>query len=201
VIFLSVLILNLVFLAFISLLYSLLLKFNWIKEYEDVDLIKTYGLQTTLFIACVFAPVVEEMIFRFHLRRRNLNIYFIFSSVSVIIASCFSDELVKWSIYLVFFISAIIFHVGLSKKSVGRSQRLWMKYYSLIFYATSLLFGLVHLSNFEGLTVSDPFFIIYISSQIFAGLGFGYVRIKYGIGYSMLLHSCCNGIILLFHIV
>ncbi|WP_420712341.1 type II CAAX prenyl endopeptidase Rce1 family protein [Pedobacter sp. SL55] len=83
----------------------------------------------------------------------------------------------------------------LRKKGKFYSIRAWKKNYPFLFYYTAIVFGLIHLSNYKDLTVSDPSFVLYIASQTFGGLSLGYLRIKYGLTYSILFHAFFNLIV------
>jgi hypothetical protein len=75
-----------------------------------------------------------------------------------------------------------------------KAVKLFRGYYVFLFYYTAVIFGYVHISNIKGLTIADLSFVLYISSQLFGGLTMGYIRLKYGLGYSMLFHGCFNAI-------
>ncbi|WP_317172487.1 type II CAAX prenyl endopeptidase Rce1 family protein [Pedobacter foliorum] len=65
-------------------------------------------------------------------------------------------------------------------------------YYVFLFYYTAILFGYIHIANTKELTMADPSFVLYIGSQIFGGLSMGYLRVKYGLKYGILLHAAFN---------
>ncbi|WP_403001974.1 CPBP family glutamic-type intramembrane protease [Pedobacter suwonensis] len=69
--------------------------------------------------------------------------------------------------------------------------------FGYLFYYSAIIFGLIHLTNIKDLTLSDPVFIIFVISQFFSGLSMGYMRIKYGLINSILLHSIFNFIMIL----
>ncbi|SFJ62600.1 CPBP family intramembrane glutamic endopeptidase [Olleya namhaensis] len=71
------------------------------------------------------------------------------------------------------------------------------KYFKIAFYTFSLLFGYVHLFNFEitpQLILLSP---LLVAPQIVVGLVFGYVRVRLGLIYSMLLHACYNAVLII----
>lgn len=70
------------------------------------------------------------------------------------------------------------------------------KHFKYIFYGFAIVFGVIHLSNYE---VSATILIlspILIAPQITLGLILGYTRIKLGLLYSILLHMFFNGILI-----
>lgn len=60
------------------------------------------------------------------------------------------------------------------------------------YYLSALIFGLVHIFNFENWRLILPFFWIVTSAQIFLGLVCGYIRVTYGLRYAILLHALYN---------
>jgi membrane protease YdiL (CAAX protease family) len=80
-----------------------------------------------------------------------------------------------------------IFRAGLSQKSSN-----WSYYFS------SVVFGLIHIFNFEWDNSMIPYIIIIVSPQIFLGLLFGYIRINYGFWYAVLIHGLYNFILINF---
>lgn len=187
------LLLDIVVATGIAVTYYFLVKLNLVKEYkEKTDLIKEIGYYGTLLIACILAPIIEEFLFRWHLRKRYATIYFILLSLSAIIITALTST---WLSCLVFFLclaSAVVIEFYLKKQSQTKKYLLSKKVYPFVFYFSAVVFGIVHLYNFEGLSFKDPAFIIFIASQIFGALTLGYLRIKFGLRYSMLSHAAFN---------
>jgi uncharacterized protein len=74
-------------------------------------------------------------------------------------------------------------------------------FFKWIYYLSSLIFGFVHFFYYD-FTNSSYFLIPLITlPQICCGFIFGYVRVAYGIGYSILLHSIYNSFILIFIVI
>ncbi|GAA0870942.1 hypothetical protein GCM10009117_00870 [Gangjinia marincola] len=71
------------------------------------------------------------------------------------------------------------------------------KLFPYFFYASVLLFGFVHLSNYQLNTSVLYFAPILVSAQLFTGITFGYIRVKFGLLYSIALHASYNGILFL----
>ena len=71
------------------------------------------------------------------------------------------------------------------------------KYFKIAFYSLALLFGYVHLFNFEITTKVLLFSPLLVLPQIVLGLVFGYIRVRFGLLYSMLLHACYNGVLII----
>jgi len=67
------------------------------------------------------------------------------------------------------------------------------KSFKYAFYIFTLLFGFVHISNFEITTNVLLLSPILILPQIVVGGYFGYIRVKFGLLWAMLLHGSYNG--------
>jgi hypothetical protein len=81
--------------------------------------------------------------------------------------------------------------MGIRKRLAFQQQS-----FGYLFYYSAIIFGLIHLTNIKGLTLSDPAFIIFVISQAFAGLSLGYLRVKYGLVYAIVLHGFLNFIMI-----
>lgn len=71
------------------------------------------------------------------------------------------------------------------------------KYFKIGFYSLALIFGYVHLFNFEITTKILLFSPLLVLPQIVLGLVFGYIRVRFGLIYSILLHAMYNGVIII----
>lgn len=78
------------------------------------------------------------------------------------------------------------------------SQKLWDKIFPFLVYASSVIFGFGHLTNYtnDGLWfyVFSP---IIISYQLIGGLVIVFIRVKYNLFYGMLYHSLWNTLAIL----
>ncbi|RZL65047.1 MAG: CPBP family intramembrane metalloprotease [Pedobacter sp.] len=190
--FTALFLLDVVFTGFLVSIIYLLLHFKIIKEHSGPDLLKEYGILGTLAFACIFAPIFEEILFRWHLRDLHGSIYFFFLSISGLVTSQLNSTLIQFYVVITTLLLAILTIKALEKKGKFYAIRMWRKSYPYLFYYTAIIFGLLHLSNYKDLTIADPSFVIYIASQTFGALTLGYLRIKYGLGYSILFHALFN---------
>ena len=81
------------------------------------------------------------------------------------------------------------------KVILSRVLKLWDKVFPVIIICSSLLFGFVHITNFEGEFEwwLVPFLVL---PQIILGFGFAFARVKYGLVWSVICHSTYNFILL-----
>ena len=192
--FLWLLVLNLMFALTIGLTYFVLLKFKLITKYEEFDLFK-FGFPAALFLVVVLAPVCEEFLFRWQLTKPKLSIWFVAISAALLASSFTKDDYIRFFIIIFFLFIALLSTILIDKLKRLKAVYLFRTYYVFLFYYTAIIFGYVHISNIKGLTLSDPSFVLYISSQIFGGLTMGYIRVKYGLKYSMILHASFNAVL------
>jgi hypothetical protein len=138
------------------------------------------------------SPVLEEILFRLILKPkfRNLIVFSVFSGV-LAINFLFRNEFILFIPFSIF--SIIGFVLLMNRKYFREAQIYFLKYFSIIFYLISLIFGFIHITNYEPfnyqLILIAP---ILISPLVMAGIILGFIRMKFGIGYSILMHSIIN---------
>lgn len=70
------------------------------------------------------------------------------------------------------------------------------KYFKSIFYGIAILFGLIHITNFDitqNVLLVSP---LLVAPQICLGAYFGFIRVRFGLVWSMAIHACYNGILM-----
>ena len=92
-----------------------------------------------------------------------------------------------------FFTTILLLFVLRRPKNLFWFQRVVLEHFRWGFYISCLLFGAIHILNFEHLNYklffAAPFLIF---PQVVAGVFLGFVRMKYGIIFSVLFHSLIN---------
>ena len=189
--FIALLILDFLFATLVMGIFYTLLSLKLIREYEEADMFE-WGLPVALLLGGVLAPVIEECIFRWQLGKPGLSIYFVMLSLIFSMFWFTENDYVLFCGAVILLVVALVFHALMNRLSGRRASRAWRRYFIFLFYFTAIIFGLVHITNAKGLTFADPSFLLYVSSQIFGGLSMGYIRLKYGLPYSMLFHTCFN---------
>jgi membrane protease YdiL (CAAX protease family) len=71
------------------------------------------------------------------------------------------------------------------------------KSFKIAFYTFALVFGFIHLFNFEITTNVLLLAPMLVLPQILLGGYLSYIRVRFGLQWSMLLHGCYNGILIL----
>jgi hypothetical protein len=139
-------------------------------------------------------PIIEELIFRLPLRISKVNFAIPLCIILFLI-------LYKLNIYIAISLSLVLFVVmliGIKKESdiLNFAGIFYKKYFWFLFYFQALIFGFLHLTNYNleyNYFYLFPFFII---SYIITGSFFGYLRIryKYGIYLCIVSHIVVNSI-------
>lgn len=146
--------------------------------------------------ALIWAPVVEELVFRFGLRRPGVAWWLMPVAVGLMlmgpkwpaIMGLAGILLLSWWPYLTGRAPA-----WATRPWPWRYRRFYGRCFPYLFYLASLLFAAVHLYNFK--LHHTPLWVlpILVAPQFATGLVLGWVRVRRGIGASMLLHGMFNG--------
>ncbi len=142
-----------------------------------------------LFFAAIYAPIVEELLFRSLLVFKKSNII---SYLSI----CFLLGI--WFFYngsyqSILNLTAVVVAVALALVFYNQSKEFVVKRYPIVFYFSSIVFGLVHIFNYQGVTFHNFIFsILLVLPQLTLGVVLGYIRVTYGLAYSILFHFLCN---------
>jgi membrane protease YdiL (CAAX protease family) len=132
------------------------------------DLFFSTGYVGILIATVIVAPIFEEMIFRLPLTYRYNYIFraiVYLLSVSGIVAD---DKLNK---------GVIVFR---------------RKYFIWFFYLMACTFGFIHITNYSGYKELLFWMPLLTSSQLICGIILGYIRIKYGLIWSIFYHAFNN---------
>ena len=142
-----------------------------------------------LFIV-IIAPISEEIVFRYGLRYSKTVIScLICLPFYWIIKHTVSENYIPLAIgFSLLFILILRFSL---KPFDIQLEKLWTRGFPFFFHVFAITFGLIHLSNYSN--INNYFLAIpLVSSQIVSGYVFGFIRMKFGLIYSMGLHSVWN---------
>ncbi|EIM78570.1 hypothetical protein A3SI_02371 [Nitritalea halalkaliphila LW7] len=135
----------------------------------------------SLLFALLFAPIMEESVFRYALERNNSYKYITHIGVALLFVG--GIDLYLGSFFLVLFIGFLM-HFGRHKKESTTAFRFFV-------LSSALLFCLVHIPNVGDVSLGLASLILVIC--LFpAALVFSYVRVRYGFGYAILTHGLFN---------
>jgi membrane protease YdiL (CAAX protease family) len=144
-------------------------------------------------IAVFWAPLVEEMLFRYGLRRPRQALWIVPVMVVLVIW-----PVRGWSI-AVLVCALIAASLPLRRgriahaRWVGSWRREYIRHYGWVYHLTSLVFAAVHLHNFTFDKTTFWLLPFLVLPQWATGLVLGWMRTRRGIGASIALHSLFNG--------
>lgn len=101
----------------------------------------------------------------------------------------------KGTVY--FFVFAVII-IPIIEESIFRAPLTLFKNkktFKIAFYAFAITFGFLHITNYEITKNILLFSPLLIAPQIFAGLYFGFIRVKFGLLWSIALHASYNALL------
>jgi len=107
------------------------------------------------------------------------------------------DLFENYSPLLIFFLAVII--APFFEELLFRGPLVFFKnynYFKIVFYAFTIAFGFMHISNFEMSTQVVLFSPLLVAPQISVGFLLGFIRVKFGLVWSMALHACYNMVLI-----
>ena len=156
-------------------------------------ILNDYSPFVQLLIITIYAPIFEELLFRIGLKFSKWN--FIIMTVGL---SYFGLRIIpdfEWFHRLIIaLIIGIIIFLNLNKNNLDFLSKFWIKNKRMIFYGLLLLFGLIHLVNYDLNLKVLSFTIIIILPHIIGGFVYSYARFNSGIILAICLHSLNNGL-------
>ncbi len=165
------------------------------KKMEKLGAIKffIYGVIT--------APMIEELIFRLLMVYKKINIVIGVLFASIFLSSIYFNQpvliLSENSINIfVFSILTSLVSYYIVKFYNQKFIVFYKKYFGFIFYFSSIIFALGHLSNFEP-TQKAYLLPLVVVPQFFGGVIMGFLRVKYGFFYGLFFHCLNNFIVLI----
>lgn len=170
------------------------------KEYEQTAILEM--AQTNPFqlfvMACVFAPIVEEMMFRTLIKPSHSDLILFLCSWPIFLGARYLPESIHWLIRLSFsgvllFTAHYILKQLITTSATQCIRTKLSQFVIPVLIVTAFIFGLVHISNYidgYGLNLA---LIILIIPQVIAGFILGWVkRRNKEIGWPMILHFMNN---------
>jgi membrane protease YdiL (CAAX protease family) len=165
------------------------------------------GAGTLIVSALVFAPLMEELMFRAGLRSARWTLF----GMPVMGSQFASDWRITLSIAGLTAAIWLIDHLhSLHLPPEARAGRRWkcgrrfIRHYAPVVWTSAALFGVIHLSNFvadAGLGWKNVFLLLAVMSQFMGGMVFSYLRLRHGLGSAMAAHfgwnACAVGLSLI----
>lgn len=197
---LSLLILALVFNGIIILTRSILIDKGIIPTLFFKNNNPLAGFLYYALSVLIIGPVVEELGFRLLLVPKRFNIAISFSILLYFLSSfIFHFNLYEVDLYLIIPLVAffIFLLITIRPATIKHLNSFIIKHFKIIFYISTILFTYVHLTNFwieKGHIIWLPLIFL---PYLMLGLVFGYIRVIFGIKYSIISHFTYNTFIFL----
>ena len=102
------------------------------------------------------------------------------------------------SLFTVFCLMAIV--APIIEELIFRGPLVFFKssrFFPLAYYISFLAFGAIHIGNFQNLEEAVFIAPLLVAPQLIMGVFLGFIRVKLGLSWAVLLHGCHNGIIFL----
>jgi len=184
--FLSIIIFN--------VLLSILLNFfdTSLISYNSYNIIRESSnmhkpFEKLIFYTLIFAPIIEEIIFRLHLKFNNKNFLI---SLSVLIIAIIKAYNVSLILFYIFFIYAVVLIVIWFLSRILKSNNIMFKINIIL---SILFFGLSHISHIKIYNLQFwPVYLHYFIPLFIFGYYLSKIRLKLNIFYSVLAHFVFN---------
>jgi hypothetical protein len=148
--------------------------------------------------ALLLAPIFEELVFRLSLLYSRLFFSISFAlAMTSLITSLMDIRLITWTGSLSFNIclSFCFIFLNNSEKANSKIENFWKNHFAMVFYLSSFLFGIFHIGNY-GLVGIDAFVmaLLFCVPQLIGSLFLGFVRIKLGFSWAIVMHVLYNSV-------
>lgn len=156
-------------------------------------------LAEDLFGYLLLAPVLEELVYRGWLSGRTAGLRFAvygFAAEALFFAALFMDEGRAELVALagVGVVLAGLLHWLMTRERDTAVPAWFTRHFHWFVWGSSLLFGLMHLGNYEAL--SSPWGVLAVLPQTIGGLLLAYTRTRLGLRAAMLQHALYNALYL-----
>ncbi|MDN5285316.1 MAG: family intrarane metalloprotease [Mucilaginibacter sp.] len=169
-----------------------------ILKIRDDHMKKAINGSHILLISALIGPIVEEVLFRLWLTFKKTKIAISLIAICLVLIIKFNSPYLytvkinkEFCYYLIGALISGFTLFGLFNLSFFKN--LSNKYFKVIYWASCIGFGLTHLVNFAPLKLSliwaYPFFVL---PQILLGFVLGFIRIKNGFFWALLIHCLIN---------
>ena len=156
-------------------------------------------LAEDLFNFLLVAPLLEELVFRGWLTGRVAALRFAlygFAAMGLMIAALYlpADYAVLTALAGVAVAFAGLIHWVATREIESQVPEWFTRYFHWFVWGSSLLFGAIHLGNYEPLT--HPLGLLVVLPQTVGGLLLAYTRTRLGLGAAMAHHAAYNAVFL-----
>ncbi len=142
-------------------------------------------------LALVWAPLVEEILFRYGLRRPAMALWLIPLLVLALWQGVGSAQSMMFVVAVL-----LIYQLTRQARVPSRYARPWLRLYrhwfGWVFHVSVAAFAVLHIYNFTLTSVAWWMYPLLVLPQWFTGLVLGWIRVNRGIGTAIILHALFN---------
>ena len=174
--------------ALIPLLEALVNYLQLKHALEDPD-------TTLILLGVLVVPPIEEVVFRLWLRVNRSTLFAV--AFLVLFVGVLLLPVSNLGAVLLIALSVLILVTTLMGYDAD-IERVVARHFGFFFYGSTALFALAHITNYEPLNTETLLLApVLVFPQFIVGTMLGYIRVRYGIGYSILFHVVVNAIFFL----
>ena len=193
----------LTFVVILSFIHSLNLE---VSRTILLDHIREHGVLDAVIKGGILAPIIEEIGFRICLIYSPMNFslmigtwFYLFLGYVINTHGLLGyDNIAVVRLIACIFLSGVIFlYLNKNNHLNSAAQQLWRNRPLLVLYTFVFVFSFLHITNYRWnlqTLLLTPFLTL---PQSVSGITFSYARLKYGLAFSVFLHSICNLIVIL----
>lgn len=147
-----------------------------------------------LLLAAVWAPIVEEFLFRFGLRRPKLALFYVPILIFVV-----HNGANKWSLGIVVLLSFSLVLFDLYRQTGSQHalpfkwRRIYRQWFPFVFHASVMSFAAVHLANYQFQQNLNWLLPVLILPQWLTGLVVAWMRMRDSFACAVVMHGIFNG--------
>lgn len=148
---------------------------------------------TLILLGVLVVPPIEEVVFRLWLRVNRGALFAV--AFLVLFVGVLLLPVSNLGAVVLIALSVLILVATLMGYDANIEQMV-AHHFGFFFYGSTVLFALVHITNFTPLsTLTLLFTPLLVLPQFVVGTMLGYIRVRYGIGYSILFHVVVNAVL------
>lgn len=143
--------------------------------------------------ALIWAPIVEEMVFRYGMRRPAYAWWLTpIATAAMLLGPKWPGMLMMAAVLMMCWVPYLSGAKWVRRPTPWRWRLYYRRAFPLVFHLASILFAAVHLYNFKLHNTAWWLLPLLVLPQWLTGLVLGWQRCRRGIGASMLLHCMFN---------
>ena len=152
------------------------------------------SLQEKIFYGILLSPIIEELLFRLILVFNKKNLFILLLTALIMLVFFVIKGVILKIIPFFLLIVCLIIVIKYEEKCKSYFQT----YFKMLFYLFAGIFAFLHFFNFLGISSSNLLYLpLFVLPQFILGLILGYIRITYGLQYSIVFHAMVNCFIII----